>query len=143
MIFLPLAFLSGVTGAFFKALSLTMASALIVSYLLTWVAVPLLAARLLDEAPCRGARSRPLHPAHDAAATRTRMRRWLTRPWLMLIADLPCWRWAGWRIPGRHRLHAAMDEGGFILDYLSAPGTSLTETNRLLRQVEAIIRANP
>ncbi len=36
-----------------------------------------------------------------------------------------------------------MDEGGFILDYLSPPGTSLTETDRLLRQVEAIIAANP
>jgi multidrug efflux pump subunit AcrB len=36
-----------------------------------------------------------------------------------------------------------MDEGGFILDYLSRPGTSLQETNRLLNQVEAIIRANP
>jgi multidrug efflux pump subunit AcrB len=48
VIFLPLAFLSGVTGAFFKALSLTMASALIISYLLTWVAVPLLAERFLD-----------------------------------------------------------------------------------------------
>ncbi|MEO9002035.1 MAG: efflux RND transporter permease subunit, partial [Rhodanobacter sp.] len=49
IIFLPLAFLSGVTGAFFKALSLTMASALIISYLLTWVAVPLLAERFLDK----------------------------------------------------------------------------------------------
>ena len=36
-----------------------------------------------------------------------------------------------------------MDEGGFILDYLSEPGTSLAETDRLLRQVEAIIRAKP
>jgi len=30
----------------------------------------------------------------------------------------------------------AMDEGGFILDYFSTPGTALTETDRLLRQVE-------
>ncbi|MGH8462357.1 MAG: efflux RND transporter permease subunit, partial [Stenotrophobium sp.] len=36
-----------------------------------------------------------------------------------------------------------MDEGGFILDYLAAPGTSLTETDRLLRQVETIVRATP
>ncbi len=34
----------------------------------------------------------------------------------------------------------AMDEGGFILDYRAPPGTSLTETDRLLRQVEAILR---
>ena len=37
----------------------------------------------------------------------------------------------------------SMDEGGFILDYRSEPGTSLTETDRLLRQVEAILRATP
>ena len=49
VIFLPLAFLTGVTGAFFKALSLTMASALIISYLLTWIVVPLLSERLLDQ----------------------------------------------------------------------------------------------
>ena len=48
IIFVPLAFLSGVTGAFFKALSLTMASSLVVSYLLAWLAVPLLAEHLLN-----------------------------------------------------------------------------------------------
>jgi multidrug efflux pump subunit AcrB len=36
-----------------------------------------------------------------------------------------------------------MDEGGFILDYRSAPGTALSETDRLLRQVEAIVAATP
>ncbi len=36
-----------------------------------------------------------------------------------------------------------MDEGGFILDYIAPPGTSLTETDRLLRQVEAILRDTP
>jgi len=36
-----------------------------------------------------------------------------------------------------------MDEGGFILDYRTLPGTSLTETDRLLQQVEAIVRADP
>ncbi len=37
----------------------------------------------------------------------------------------------------------SMDEGGFVLDYRSEPGTSLTETDRLLRQVEAILHATP
>ena len=36
-----------------------------------------------------------------------------------------------------------MDEGGFVLDYRSKPGTALAETDRLLRQVEAIVRATP
>ena len=43
IIFTPMAFLSGVTGAFFKSLSLTMAASLIISFLMAWLAVPLLA----------------------------------------------------------------------------------------------------
>ncbi len=36
-----------------------------------------------------------------------------------------------------------MDEGGFILDYRALPGTSLSETDRLLRKLEGLIRALP
>ena len=143
VIFLPLAFLTGVTGAFFKALSLTMASALIISYLLTWVAVPLLAERLLDR------RHLAEHPP-----SRFTMRmmdgyqrvldRWLKRPVLVLLLVLPLLLVGGFAYTRVGTgFMPKMDEGGFILDYLSRPGTSLEETNRLLNQVETIIRANP
>jgi CzcA family heavy metal efflux pump len=143
IIFLPLAFLSGVTGAFFKALSLTMASALIISYLLTWIAVPLLAERFLDR------RHRTEHP--PGRFTRRMMQgyertlqTWLKRPLLVLFLVVPLLAVGGFAYT---RVGTGfmpnMDEGGFILDYLSPPGTSLEETDRLLRQVEAIIRANP
>jgi multidrug efflux pump subunit AcrB len=36
-----------------------------------------------------------------------------------------------------------MDEGGFILDYIMPAGSSLTETDRVLQHVEAILRDNP
>ena len=36
-----------------------------------------------------------------------------------------------------------VDEGGFIIDYVAPPGTSLIETDRLLKQVEQIIRSMP
>src|SRR6202045_650176 len=42
IIFAPLAFLSGVTGAFFKALSLTMAASLIISFFVAWIALPII-----------------------------------------------------------------------------------------------------
>src|SRR5208337_4428892 len=35
------------------------------------------------------------------------------------------------------------DEGGFVIDYWAPPGTSLTETSRILNEAEAILRANP
>ncbi len=37
----------------------------------------------------------------------------------------------------------AMDEGGFILDYVMPPGSSLQETNRVIDHVEKIVRAVP
>ena len=43
VIHIPPAFLVGVTGAFFAALSLTMASALVISFAVAWLAVPILA----------------------------------------------------------------------------------------------------
>jgi multidrug efflux pump subunit AcrB len=36
-----------------------------------------------------------------------------------------------------------MDEGTFILDYWTAPGTSLEETNRVMKQIESVITATP
>ncbi|MFI4969346.1 MAG: efflux RND transporter permease subunit [Lysobacterales bacterium] len=143
VIFVPLAFLSGVTGAFFKALSLTMASALIISYLLTWTAVPLLAERFLD------ARHRAVHPPGRFTQRMMQgyertLQKWLARPLLVLLLVVPLvavGAFAYTRVGTGFM--PRMDEGGFILDYLSKPGTSLEETDRLLNQVEAIIRANP
>jgi multidrug efflux pump subunit AcrB len=37
----------------------------------------------------------------------------------------------------------AMDEGGFILDYVMPPGSSLQETNRVISHVEEIVRKIP
>jgi CzcA family heavy metal efflux pump len=143
VIFLPLAFLTGVTGAFFKALSLTMASALVISYLLTWIVVPLLSERLLDRrhsadhAP--GKFSQRLMRAYEASLQRS-----LKRPiWiLLLVVPLVGVGALAYGQVGTGFM-PAMDEGGFTFDYISKPGTSLEETGRLLNQVETIIRENP
>ncbi len=142
VIFLPLAFLGGVTGAFFKALSLTMASGLFISFVVTWFAVPILSERLLKVKDCREVQGRftgRVHEAYDAL-----MKRLLDRPWWILAALLPLIL-AGalaYRQVGTGFM-PVMDEGGFNLDYRSKPGTSLAETDRLLRQVEEIIKADP
>ncbi len=143
IIFAPLAFLSGVTGAFFKALSLTMASILIISFLVAWLAVPLLALHLLREKDTQQEEGgRLTRVAHDRYSRI--MRRVLAQPWRILIVVLPLLV-AGW-FTFRHTgsgFMPTMDEGGFILDYRAPPGTSLSETDRLLRQVEKILQATP
>lgn len=143
IIFLPLAFLTGVTGAFFKALSLTMASGLIISFLVTWLAVPLLADHFLTERDANqkegGRLTDWLHARYDGL-----MQRVLARPvWiLLLVVPLLGVGFLAFNKVGSGFM-PSMDEGGFILDYRASPGTSLTETDRLLQQVEAIIKANP
>ena len=143
VIFIPLAFLDGVTGAFFKALALTMAAGLAISFLVTWLAVPILAEHFLDDkdaAQREGGRfTEWLHRVYAAL-----MGRALARPaWILLgVAPLLVAGWIAYQRVGSGFM-PAMDEGGFILDYLSPPGTSLTETDRLLRQVEDIIKADP
>ena len=72
------------------------------------------------------------------------MKRVLPNPWWVVIAIIVIFSagWIGYRHLGSGFM-PTMDEGGFILDYRSEPGTSLTETDRLLRQVETILRATP
>jgi len=143
IIFTPLAFLSGVTGAFFKALSLTMAASLIISFVVAWLAVPLLSLHLLRQQDADqkegGWLMERAQRTYDGI-----MQRLLPKPWMILLLIVPLLA-AGWlcyRQIGSGFM-PAMDEGGFILDYVAPPGTSLTETDRLLRQVESILSAMP
>ena len=143
VIFVPLAFLGGLTGAFFRTLSLTMASTLVISFLLSWLVVPLLADWLLTERDVREERFGWL-ARHANDGYRWLMPRLLKRPvWLLAgLVPLLLIGLIGWREVGSGFM-PAMDEGGFTLDYIAPPGTSLAETDRLLRQVEGILRANP
>ncbi len=143
VIFAPLAFLSGVTGAFFKALSLAMAASLVISFLVAWLAVPVLANRFLRAQDAEAEEGgRWTAAAH--ARYRSLMGRVLARPSLIFCAVLPLLllAWIGYRAVGSGFM-PDMDEGGFTIDYRAEPGTSLSETDRLLRQVEQILQATP
>jgi len=143
IIFVPLAFLSGVTGAFFKALSITMASALFISFMVTWLAVPILCDRWLK-------------PRDAEEHTETRLATWMNtryaalicrvsaRPVLVLIGLVPLVVVAAFAFTRvGSGFMPTMDEGGFVLDYHTEPGTSISETDRLMKQVEVIVSANP
>jgi multidrug efflux pump subunit AcrB len=55
----------------------------------------------------------------------------------LVVASYVCYRALG------SDLLPAFDEGGFVLDYVMPPGSSLQETNRVIRRIEAILRATP
>jgi multidrug efflux pump subunit AcrB len=72
------------------------------------------------------------------------LRRALERPLLLaglsvvlIVVAYFCYRGLG------SDLLPAMDEGGFIIDYIMPPGSSLAETNRVINHVEQIVRAEP
>ena len=143
VIFAPLAFLSGVTGAFFKALSLTMAAGLTISFLVAWLAAPILADFLLTERDAEaendGALSRGFHRVYEMV-----MRPLLAYPWfvLLLVAPLALAGYTCYQRVGSGFM-PVMDEGSFIFDYVAPAGTSLAETDRLMRKVEDVIASTP
>ena len=128
----------GVTGGFFKALALTMASALIVSLFVALFVVPLLTdwlvrARDAERAERQDGILYRVRIAYERLALRIQRRRGvaaITAGLLVAFGVL-----AFFRLPSGFMPH--MDEGGFVLDYRAAPGTSLAETDRLVRQVES------
>jgi len=72
------------------------------------------------------------------------MRAFLKHPWILvassgavIILSFVCFSFL------ETDLLPEMDEGGFILDYDTPPGSSLAETERILQRIEEIIRSQP
>ncbi|HVP89981.1 MAG TPA: efflux RND transporter permease subunit [Terriglobales bacterium] len=148
VVFLPLAFLGGVTGVFFRALALTMAVALLTSLVLAVTLTPSLAAWVLRTQKEEPDASHEEHGGRLLQRTigvyESAVRAALKRPWLAIavcagVLVLGVFLYRSLKI----EFLPPMDEGGFIIDYLTPPGTSLAETHRQLRYAEDIIRSVP
>ena len=143
IIFFPLAFLTGVTGAFFKALSLTMASALVISFFAAWFVVPLLADYLVTKDDSKIEEGGRIYAKILQVYERV-YERMKAAPKLLFAIVLGALVVGGFAYTQvGSGFMPTMDEGGFILDYIAPPGTSLEGTNRMLDEVEKIIRATP
>ena len=152
VVFLPLTFLEGLAGTFFRALAITMVVALLSSLILAVTLTPALAAWLLR-------RSAPLRKDNQLSSDEVsggRLWRGLLRVYDSSIRTAFGWKWLtllacfgvlaiGWGIYQKldSDFLPAMDEGGFVIDYKAPPGTSLSETSRQLLQAEAILKATP
>ena len=145
VVFLPLTYLNGMPGVFFRALGLTMVVALLVSLLLAITLTPSLAAWLIRGRTGSGASSdeagfllRPLLRIYEVSVRWALRHAWLTllTCGLVLLASVFVYR----------QLETGFlpdfDEGGFVMDFNAAPGTSLAEASRVLDQVEQSIRTN-
>ena len=139
IVFLPLGFLGGVTGAFSRALSLTMAIALLVSYLLTAFVVPVLAQKALVKPRHQHRRMGWLEHAHAWLLGRAARHPWLLGILLPALLGLGFHAWSS--VPTGFM--PTVDEGGFVMDYYTRPGTSLDESDREMAQVDALLSAQP
>ena len=147
VVFLPLISVTGVTGSFFRALAITMTVALLTSLLLAVTWTPALSLVFLRERrdTANQPHAEPGRMMHKILHWHARGLRWsLSHPFLLLglCALLVTGSWFSYRALGSDLL-PEMDEGGFILDYIMPAGSSLTETNRVLEQVERILHNMP
>lgn len=150
MVFVPLVFLGGITAVFFRALALTLVASLLASLALALLFTPVMSGWLLRA----GSRNLDQDEAETAGEGRW-MRaltnwyqgalRWsLAHPRVIVAA-------AGLVLAGSAGLYfrlgsgflPEMDEGAFVLDYRTPPGTSLEETDRILSKIEKLLRETP
>jgi CzcA family heavy metal efflux pump len=146
----PLGLLSGVVGQFFRALSLTLSVSVLVSLVLALTLIPLLSRRVFGGDAARAKPSDrtghagPRWGVHLEAVYGRALAGALRRPrWALVAFALLAVTAAllGWKIP--NGFLPQMDEGGFVIDYLTPPGTALAETDRMIRTIERLVAATP
>jgi len=139
-ILIPFALVTGVVGAFFKPVALTLGLVLVISWAVSAVVVPLL---LPTRWPFELRRPGRIHRRARAGFRRV-VRTVVDRPVLGLATVLLLGGLA-WVLVGRvgSDFLPSMDEGSIILDYWSPPGTSLSDTDAMLNNVEREILSVP
>jgi multidrug efflux pump subunit AcrB len=171
VVFLPLVAITGVTGSFFRALAITMTVSLFTSLLLALTWTPTLSQYFVrrrdHSAAANGEHAAEPAPASSEAPDMAAllkaeeahlsgffgrivdfysrlMNSVVKRPWVLAASSAGIIALAGvcyyFLDTG---LLPEMDEGGFILDYFTPPGSSLAETNRILLHVEQILKSTP
>jgi multidrug efflux pump subunit AcrB len=142
VVFAPLGLLSGVVGDFFKALSITLSIAVLISLALALTLIPLLSRAVHRVMPSEGDEHVHLG-ALDRFYERT-LPPLLRRPGLVLVVVLALVSLAA--VTYTHvgtGFFPAADEGGFVIDYVTPAGMALEGTDARLRKVEALLTATP
>ncbi len=138
VIFLPFSLMSGVAGAYFNVLTNTMMITLACSFLISWIGLPIL---YLSLGWSKKEKKQSLdHPISN--------QNWvyffIKKPWISFLFILGLGLAIVLLLPLLETgFLPEMDEGSIVLDYNSPPGTTLEETDRMLRQTEKMIKKNP
>jgi CzcA family heavy metal efflux pump len=141
VIFIPFMLLGGVAGAYFNVLTNTMIVTLVCSFFVTWIGLPVIYLWFSDV--------RPLFSKEKKKVKKVvKQRDWISffikHPAISILFLIFL---AGSIIFILPRLETGflpeMDEGAIVMDYKSPPGTSLDETDKILKEVEKIIVAIP
>jgi CzcA family heavy metal efflux pump len=142
VVFLPLSLLSGVVGEFFTALCLTLGVSVLLSLVFAVALIPLMSQRFLSHGTHRTGSSSligPVNRAYEKAVRWSLGHRAIVAGAalaLVVVGVILYLKVDTGFLP-------EMDEGGFVLDYLTPAGTSLDETNRIVQQLEDRVRKTP
>ncbi|MEZ5104206.1 MAG: efflux RND transporter permease subunit [Draconibacterium sp.] len=138
VILIPFQLMTGIAGAYFKILTQTMIITLLSSFVVTWIGLPVIYLLL----------SKDKQLGKDLHATDFKQKHWVAffvrRPYISLVIVAGLILSIVTVIPKLETgFLPEMDEGSIVLDYKTPPGTSLEETDRLLRQIDKIIESVP
>jgi len=136
VIFLPFFLMRGIAGAYFKVLTNTMIITLICSFFVTWIGLPVIYLLFSKKESALG--------QHKELKKRAWVYFFIQRSWIAIAFVIFLITASIFIIP---RLPSGflpdMDEGSIILDFVSPPGTSLEETDRMLDEVDKILDTTP
>jgi multidrug efflux pump subunit AcrB len=136
VIFLPFFLMSGVAGAYFKVMTNTMIITLACSFFVTWIILPVIYL-LFSKKPNEPSKKKiKSHPVKN--------QRWvgffIRKPYISLLIIIALAYSVYYIYPKLETgFLPEMDEGSIVFDYNSPPGTSLEETDRMLREVEKML----
>ncbi|QOW09580.1 efflux RND transporter permease subunit [Kaistella flava (ex Peng et al. 2021)] len=136
VIFLPFILMSGVAGAYFKVMTNTIIITLVCSFFATWILLPVVYLFLTKKKTKKEVHHEVKEQKWVGFFIRRPIFSYIFMGLLVIISALIIPNISTGFLP-------EMDEGSIVLDYNSPPGTSLEETDRELREVEKIIKADP
>ncbi|HUZ57405.1 MAG TPA: efflux RND transporter permease subunit [Hanamia sp.] len=140
VIFLPFILMSGVAGAYFNVLTNTMIIALVCSFFVTWICLPVIYLLFSGKKKIKEKKE----DKHEEVTRQGWVKWFILRPWISFIFVAGLIVSIILILPHlKTGFLPKMDEGSIVLDYTSIPGTSLEETNRELQAVDKIVTSTP